>query len=160
MGRMYTAIFKGVAVTAQQDFFEIQCPTDSVTIIHNWTLSQNTEFGDAQEEQLLVTLNRGVGTVTTGSGGTTVTPQPVEDGDVAYGGTVKANNTTKMAVGTGTLEELDVDNWNERQSFPRIYAPEDRPVISPGNRWTLELETTPADSVTISGKVTFEEKGG
>src|SRR5262245_26160816 len=107
MGRRYTVSFKAVAVTAQQDFFEVLSPTDAVVIIHGWELSQSTEVGDAQEEQLQLTTNRGVGSVTSGSGGSTATAQPIEDGDAAFGGTVEVNNTTKMAAGTGTLEELE-----------------------------------------------------
>lgn len=160
MGRKYTVAFKAVAVTAQQDFFEILAPSDAIVAIHEWELSQTTEVGDAQEEMLQLTTNRGVGAVTSGSGGSTATAQPVEDGDAAFGGTVEINNTTKMAAGSGTLEELEPFNWNIRQPLRQIYTPETRPVISPGNRWTLELETTPADSITISGKVTMEEIGG
>jgi hypothetical protein len=161
MGRMYTATFKGIAVTALQDLIEIKGPADAVTIIHNWTLSQTTEIGDAQEEMLLLTTNRGVGAVTSGSGGGTITPQPISDGDPAYGGTVERNNTTQMAVGSGALDtDLEVMAWNIRVPFMRVYAPEERPVISPGNTWTLELETVPADSITISGSITFEEIGG
>lgn len=161
MGRMYTATFKDTAVTAAQDLFEIAGPSDATTIIHSWTVSQKTETGDAAEEMLVITTNRGVGSVTSGSGGATVTPQPVSDGDAAYGGTVERNNTTILAVGTGTLEtDLEVVAWNLRVPMTVIYTPETRPVISPSNRWTLELETAPADSVTISGTVVFEEVGG
>ena len=160
MGRKYVAIFKGIAVTATQDLFEILCPTDAITIIHEWEVGQTTELADAAEEQLLLTTNRGVGSVTSGSGGATVTPQPVEDGDQAYGGTVERNNTTIMAVGSGTLEELETYTWNIRQSLRQVYTPETRPVISPGNRWTLESESTPADSITMSGRIVFEEIGG
>lgn len=161
MGRFYTATFKSTAVTAAQDLFEIAGPTDAVTIIHSWTVSQSTETGDAAEEMLILTTNRGVGTVTSGSGGATVTPQPISDGDPAYGGTVERNNTTVLAVGTGTLEtDLEVLVWNVRVPFQQIYTPETRPVISPGNRWTLEMESTPADSITMSGTVVFEEVGG
>ena len=160
MGRFYTAVFKGTAVTAAQDLFEIAAPTDAVVVIHEWTLTQTTELGDAAEEQLLLTTNRGVGTVTSGSGGATVTPQPISDGDAAYGGTVERNNTTIMAVGTGTLEtDLEVHAWNIRVPYQKVYTPETRPVISPGNRWTLELESVPADSITMNGFVVFEEIG-
>jgi len=158
---MYTATFKSTAVTAAQDLFEIAAPTDSIVIIHDWTLSQTTELGDAAEEQLILTTNRGVGTVTSGSGGATVTPQPISDGDPAFGGTVERNNTTIMAVGTGTLEtDLELHAWNIRIPYQKVYTPETRPVISPGNRWTLEMESTPADSITMHGTVTFEEIGG
>lgn len=161
MGRMYTGVFKAIAVTAVQDFFELAAPTDAVIIIHEWGVSQNTEVGDAQEEMLLLTTNRGVGTVTSGSGGATVTTQPIADGDPATGAVLERNNTTQMAAGTGSLEtDLEVHNWNIRVPYQRIYTPEQRPIISPGNRWTLELETAPADSITISGYIVFEELGG
>lgn len=161
MGRMYTAVFKSIAVTAAQDLFEVAAPTDAIVVIHDWTLSQSTEVGDAAEEMLVLTTNRGVGTVTSGSGGASVTPSQIEDGDTAFGGTVERNNTTILAVGTGTLEtDLEVHCWNVRVPYQKIYTPETRPSISPGNRWTLELETAPADSVTMSGVITFEEIGG
>lgn len=161
MGRMYTAAFKDTAVTAVQDLLEIAAPADAVVVIHSWFLVQKTEVGDTAEEMLLLTCNRGVGTVTSGSGGATVTPHPIADGDPAFGGVVERNNTTAMVVGTGTLEtDLEVHAWNVRVPYQRIYTPEERPVISPSNRWTLELETAPADSITMSGFVTFEEIGG
>lgn len=161
MGRMYTAVFKSTAVTAAQDLFEIAAPADAIVIIHDWTLTQSTETGDAAEEMLILTTNRGVGTVTSGSGGATVTPQPISDGDPAFGGTVERNNTTIMVVGTGTLEtDLEVHCWNIRVPYQKIYTPETRPMISPSNRWTLEMESTPADSITMSGTITFEEVGG
>lgn len=160
MGRRYTAVFKDIAVTAAQDLFEIAAPSDSIVVIHDWTISQKTEFGDAQEEMLLLTTNRGVGTVTSGSGGASVTPLPVEYQDSAFGGTVERNNTTIMAVGTGTLNtDLELIAWNIRIPIQRIYTPETRPIIGPSNRWTLELETVPADSITMSGMITFEEIG-
>lgn len=160
MARRYTAVFKEVAVTAAQDLFEIAAPADAIVRVLNWTLSQKTETGDAAEEMLTITTNRGVGSVTSGSGGASVTPQPIEDGDAAFGGTVERNNTTIMAVGTGTLEELEVHSWNVRVPYQKIYTPEECPIISPSNRWTLECETAPADSITMSGTITFEEIGG
>lgn len=160
MGRMYTAQFNGVAVTAQQDLFELVAPADAVVIVHDIELSQTTEVGDAQEEQLSLLLKRGVGTVTSGSGGTAPTAQPVEDGAPAFGGTVEANNTTKMATGTGSIETLASTSWNVRSEKPKVWTPETRPVISPSNRLTVELATTPADSITMNGTITFEEVGG
>lgn len=161
MGRMYSAIFKSTAVTAAQDLFEVKAATDSVVVIHGWTVSQTTEVADAQEEMLLLTTNRGIGTVTSGSGGASVTAQPISDGDSAFGGAVERNNTTILAVGTGTLEtDLEVYAWNIRVPYQMIYPPELRPVVSPGNYWTLEMESTPGDSITMSGTVIFEEIGG
>ena len=160
MGRRYTAVFSSVAVTAQQDFFEIAAPADAIVVVHEWELSQSSEVGDAMEEGLAIRVVRGAGAVTSGSGGTTPTAQAIEDGDAAFGGTVEANNTTKMVAGSGALDQLAAYNWNIRVPFQKIYTPETRPVISPSNRLTIELGTTPADSITVSGTITFEEIGG
>lgn len=157
MGRMYVTHFKAVAVTAVQDFFEILAAAGKPIKIHGWSLCQSTETGDAAEEMLVLTTNRGVGSVTSGSGGSTHTPQPVDDPDTASGATVEINNTTAMAAGSGSLEQLEAYCWNVRAPFVWWYTPETRPRIVPGDRWTLELETAPADSVTISGNVWFEE---
>ena len=160
MSRMYTAKFNDVGVTATQDFFEIVAPSDAVVVVHYWTIFQTSDVGDAAEEILRLETVRGVGSVTSGSGGSTVTPQPVSDGDPAFGGVVEANNTTRMVPGSGSSETLEVWGWNVRIPIERIYTPETRPQISPGNRWTLALPFAPSDSLTTHGLVTFEELGG
>src|SRR5688500_17965032 len=124
MARQYTAQFNGVAVTALQDLFEVLCSTTKVTRILGWHLMQTLDVGDAAEEIVRIECVRGVGTVTTGSGGTTPTPQPVIDGDTAFTGTVKANNTTRMVVGTGTLEVLEQYGWNVRIPWTHFFTPE------------------------------------
>lgn len=129
-------------------------------MVHDWMIMQTSDVGDAAEEILRLEIVRGVGTVTSGSGGSTPTAQAREDGDTAFGGTVEANNTTRMATGTGTLETLEQYGWNIRMPMEKIYTPECRPVISPSNRWTLALPAAPADSITVSGNITFEEIGG
>src|SRR4051812_33169528 len=156
MPRFYTAVFAGVAVTAQQDLFEINAPADAVVVIHDWTLTQSTEVGDAQEEGLSILIKRGA--TTSGTGGTVPTANPVEFGDGAFGGTVEANNTTKATA--GTIVTMGAYNWNVRVPFQQVYTPETRPYISPSQRLTIELATTPVDSITISGMVTFAEVGG
>lgn len=160
MSRMYVARFSAVAITALQDLFEILAPTDAVVKVHEWEIFQTTDVGDAAEEDLAIETVRGVGAVTSGSGGSTHTPQPVEDGDPAFGGTVEINNTTRMVAGSGSLDVSELRGWNVRVARGCIYTPETRPVISPGNRWTLSLLANPADSLTCSGMVLFEEIGG
>lgn len=156
MSRFYTVGFKAVAVTVQQDFFEILAATGKAVRIHAWNLAQSTEIGDAMEEGLLITCNRGAGSVTSGNGAA-ATPAALCFDDAAVGASAKINGTTKMTVGTGTLTELEAHVWNVRIPYLMIYPPELRPYIRPGDRWTLELETTPLDSVTITGTVWFEE---
>ena len=155
MSKIYTVQFNGVVVTAQQDLFELVGASDSVVKIHEIGLSQSTEIGDAMEEGLSILLKSGAST--SGSGGSTPTPVPVEIGDSAFGGTTEANNTTKAS--TGTIVTKYAWNWNIRMPFQQIFTPETRPVVTPGTRLTLELGTTPADSITMSGYMVFEEIG-
>lgn len=160
MGRRYTAEFENVAVSVAQDLFELVAPADAVVIVHGVYLHQSSEVKDAEEEQLRIMIKRGEGSVTSGSGGSTPTARPVEKGDAAFGGTVEANNTTKMAVGTGAIVNLYSLTWNVRMPFEKIFTPETRPVISPSDRITVELVAAPGDPVTMNGTIEFEEIGG
>jgi hypothetical protein len=155
-GKYYTASFKDIAVTAVQDLFEITAPSGAAVIIHGWSVSQKSEVADAAEEGLTLVTNRGVGSTTSGNG-TSVTPQPTDDDTAAAAATVERNGTTVMAAGSGSIEELEVHAWNIRAPFIMFYPPELRPKIKASARWTLELETAPADSITMSGTVWFEE---
>jgi hypothetical protein len=157
---MYSATFKGIAATAQQDLFEFKAPAAASCILHAFFLSQNTEFGDAQEEQIRLTTNRGSGAVTSGSGGSTAAIAPLVRTAPSFGGTIEINNTTKIAVGSGTLTtDLEVYNWNVRVPLQQIWTPELRPIVLGGEYWTLEVETTPADSITLDGTLWFEVLG-
>ncbi len=155
MGRIYTAQFNAVAVTAQQDFFEVVAPADSVVLVHEMGLSQSSDVGDAAEEGLNLTWKSGQ--TTSGTGGSSVTPVARDFGDPAAGITCEANNTTKAS--TGTIVTHYSWNWNIRVPFQQIFTPETRPVLSPSRRATLELGTTPADSLTVSGYLVLEEIG-
>lgn len=155
MSRIYTAQFNGVAVTAQQDFFEIVSSATRVVVIHELGLSQLTEIKDAEEEMLLILMKSGQ--TTTGSGGSSPTMVTREFGSNAAAATVKANNTTKATV--GTIVTHYNWHWNVRVPFQMIWTPETRPVLSPSRRGTVELATTPADSVTVGGYLVWEEIG-
>lgn len=157
MGRIYQTMTAAVAVTTAIDLWEILAATAKPVRIHAWGICQTTDLGDAQEEVLRINEVRGVSTVTSGSGGSSPTVHPLDDNDAACGATVEANNTTRMAVGTGTLETLTERGWNIRIPLEVIYTPETRPRVNPGDRWTLGIVAAPADSVTISTFITFEE---
>lgn len=156
MGMLYTVPFAAVAVTAQQDLFELTAPADAVVLIHQIQLSQSTEVGDAQEEGLSLLFKRGA--TTSGSGGSAPTPSPVDFGYAAAGSAAEVNNTTKASA--GTIVTMVADNWNVRSQYLWLPTPELRITLSPSQRFTLELATTPADSITMSGTLWFEEIGG
>jgi hypothetical protein len=149
--RIYTASFSAVALTAATDLFEITCAADRPIEVMGWTIFQTTDLGDAAEEVLDLTWQRGV---TAGSGGTSVTP-------VDYGGrgestsdsTVNRTVTTAHTGGTVQIRK----GWNIRipEEFwlpPELYAYIDA-ATDPG---TLTM-TAPADSITVSGSIVWRE---
>ena len=151
--RVYTVQFNAVAVTAQQDFFELLAGAEKPITVHEIFLSQSTEVGDAMEEGLAVLLKQG--STTTGSGGTTPTAIPRDVDDAASGVTAKVNNTTKATA--GTIVTHAAWNWNVRVPLQILFTPETRPYATGSRRLTVELATTPADSITVSGYITFSE---
>ncbi len=153
MGRIYSASFEEVAVTAAQDLFEVVAPADASVIIHSVTITQSTDAGDAQAEMLPILIHRGTAT---GSGGSSVTASPLQVGDAAFGGTVEANNTSQSVEGTF----LHAEAFNVQIGFYFLPPPEDRPVVSPSALFIVELQAAPDDSITVNGTVVFEEIGG
>jgi hypothetical protein len=159
MGRLYVAQVSAVAVSAAQDIFEVEAHANKVSVIHGWSVFQTSDVGDAAEEILRLETVRGVGSTTGGSGGSTVTPQPIDDSESAFGGAVEANNTTRLAAGSGSLETLEQFGWNVRIPLIHYYTPETRPVIRGADAWTLSLPAAPADALTMSAMLWLEEIG-
>src|SRR3972149_8089543 len=110
MARIYTVQFGGVAVTAQQDLFEINVASTKVALVHEIHLSQSTEVGDAAEEGLSLLMKSGA--TTSGSGGSAPTAIPLDLGEAAHAGAVEVNNTTKATA--GTIVTHTAWNWNVR----------------------------------------------
>jgi hypothetical protein len=156
MGMLYSVTFASVATTAQVDFFEYTAPADAIVIVHSVELTQSSDQGDAAAEGLAILHKRGA--TVSGSGGSAPTPAPLEFGFAAAGGSAETNNTTKA--NTGTIVTLRASNWVIQQTYLWLPTPELRHVLSPSQRYTVELGTTPADSLTVSGEMIVEEIGG
>lgn len=154
-GRIYTASFSAQAETANNDLIEITAPSTDIVVIHEISLSQGTEVGDAQEEMLLIKMISGH--TISGSGGASATPRPKNVGDAAAATTVEYTNTT--LAGGGTPVEHYNWYWNIRVPFEKIWTPETRPVLAPSRIAVFRLESIPADSITFAGTITFEEIG-
>jgi hypothetical protein len=152
-GRVYSAVFEIVTVTAIQDLFEVVAPSDAAVIVHSVTITQHTDAGDAEAEMLPILIHRGTAT---GSGGTTVTPSPLQLGEAAFGGVVEANNTAQSVEGTF----LHAEAFNVQIGFYYLPPPEDRPVISPSGLFIVELQVAPNDTMDMNGTIVFEEVGG
>lgn len=159
MGRMYAIQFNSVAVTAAQDLFEVVTDDDKVVILHEISVTQESDAGDAESEMIPFSLSRASGTYTSGSGGSTPTEQPLDAGDAAGSMTCEANNTTRASAGTGTLTKLWERAENVLAGFHYLPTPECRPVISGGAAFIVGLENAPADSLTMNGYMIVEEIG-
>lgn len=160
MGRMYVVQFSAVAVTAAQDLFELKATAAKGLILHECKITQDSDAGDAQSEQLRFTLKRAAGTYTSGSGGSAPAFEKVHSGDAAAAVTAEANNTTRAAAGTGTLTTLFPDGENIHNGWHHQPTPECRFDALAGTSpeaLIVGLESVPADSLTMNGYAIVEE---
>ena len=158
MSRMYVVQGGATAFTTAIDFLEIAPADDKPVIIHAVTISQKTELGDAQEEQLELLVQRGGTAMTSGSGGAAATPQPTYSSDTAAGMTCEVFNTTRATFTSGV--SLHREAWNVRLEKPWIWTPETRIVVSQANGGlTIGTADTPADSITAMVTAYLEEIG-
>lgn len=153
MPRSYSVVFSAVAVTAAQDLFEITPADDKPVEIVGIELGQTSDSGDAQDEQLQISIIRGHST--SGSGGTAPTPAPLVTGDTAAGFTAEVNNTTIASAGTAVT--LHTGAWNVRAGYINWFPEGVRPAAGQGNTTIVVRQTAPADSLTMSGTLYLRE---
>jgi hypothetical protein len=153
MPRVYSAVFAGVAVTAAQDLFELNAPSTGVVEILSCRLGQSSDYGNTEAEGLRIGIHRSTGA--SGSGGSAPTARPHNPLDTAYAGTVEANNTTVAT----TLTQILSDVWNIQAGWLYVPIPEERIVIPPSGRLVFNLPAAPADSLTMSGTLTWQVLG-
>lgn len=150
---MWKVTFARVAVTAQQDFASVLLATGKPIVPLRAWVSQGSDAGDAQDEQLSITLKRGATTAGSGGGTFTALKQSQTNGP-AFGGTCRINDTTPASA--GTIEEAYPDSFNVRNGWIYLPMPEERFIVDVG-RLVMGLLTTPADSLTMSGGIIFAE---
>ena len=150
MGRMYTVQFSEVAVTAQQDLFQIEALVVPA-ILHGVFLSQTTDVGDAAAENLSIRFHRVTDAVTND-----LAEVKLDPGSAAANADLAVNETTELVTG---LEVIHSEAWNIAMPFVWMPPPEMRIIVPIGNVVCVNLNTTPADSVTMSGTLYFEEFG-
>ncbi len=156
MGRIYTVSYQGTITNAggDTDLLEIGPADDKPCKLRGILLSQTSEVGDTAEEGLRISIIRLPATFTSGSGGSSVTPAPMDSADTAAGATCECNNTT-VATTSGTAVTLAEVGWNERNSPYEIWFPDDRfaPKVKQGEGMVVRQQTTAADD--YSGCFTF-----
>lgn len=148
--RMYSVSFTDVAVSAAQDFFQIEAVTVPATI-HAIYLSQNSDVGDAAAENLTVRIRR----VTDALTNVTAEAQ-CDTGDAAALADLNVNDTTPLTTGAQTLHP---ECWNIATPFVYLPPPELRIIVPVGDVVTVNLVSAPADAITMSGVMYFSEQG-
>lgn len=161
MGRLYYVSFAAVAVTAQQDLIYIKPAADKPCLVEALKLAASggaADAGDAQEELFDVQTIRLPATVTVGSGGSSFTPIPQNPADAAAGFTARINDTTK-ATTSGSAQALDPDGMNNRAPYLELPIPEHAFWVANAQALVFRLNTTPADSILLSGSARVREFG-
>jgi hypothetical protein len=150
--RCYTVVFAASAQTNAVDWFELTATSTSGIALLGLDISQTTELGDAAEEQIDWYIKRASGSYTSGSGGnTSVARTPVRAGDAAATFTAETLNTTKIAVGSGTLTTVHNSSFNLRNGLIQYWTPETAITTSVSQALAIGMTGNPADSVTWVG---------
>lgn len=160
MPRGYTVSYTGTLTNAggDADLFYLLPADDKPIQLVGLLLAQTTELGDSAEENLRISILRLPATVTAGSGGSAVTPVPMDDGDSAAGFTARCNDTT-VATTSGSIETKEEFAWNERASPLERWWPDfmARYTCRQASALVIRSQTTPADDLTITITATILE---
>ncbi len=150
MARTGTLSFTEVAVTAQQDLFQVEALTTPIKILAIY-LSQSNIVGDAAEEGLSILIRRATDAVTND-----VAEALLDLGSSALLADLAINETTELVTGT---EIIHSEVWNIRMPFMWLPTPEMQIVVPIGDAVVVNLNTTPAGSTTMSGTIYLSQEG-
>lgn len=162
MAKLYRVPYTGTVTASggDSDLLSIQPADDKPCRLVGWIIGQSSEVGDAQEENLRITLRHMTATVTIGSGGSSPTPvanRPGTNEIVAAGFTARCNDTT-VSTTSGTSTVMEELGWNLRSSPWERWIPEElRPVAIQGEVLIVRLESTLADDATFEMTFFVEE---
>ncbi len=144
--RIYKVPIENVTIgTAVQDIFSVLTDSAHSFELHGFHL----EASATAEASLRVRFKRGTG-LTPGSGGTNVTPVPVDSTDPASAGlTIHINDTSQQ---TGTYTTLMGFQWDIALPLDYLPPPEDREMITVSQSLVLDLPAVIVSTV-ISGYI-------
>jgi hypothetical protein len=154
-GKGFSAVFQAVAITAAQDLLSLLATSTTPLELTYVEIGQSSDFGDAAAENLRIRIRRGMTTV--GSGGTAPAMNALNPRETlaAATATARANDTT--AASGGTIVEMYEGIWNVAVPFIWMPPPELRDVCDISTRIAVNLVSTPADSLTVSGVIKWRE---
>jgi hypothetical protein len=147
---MYSLTFADEAVTTAIDFFQIE-PVTSAVCLHACYISQTLDVGDAAAENLVIQIRRVTDALTDADAAAPLDiDTPAETSDTVITATALATSPTL----------LHAEAWNIALPWVWLPPPELRIWGEIGNVLTVGFKSAPADSLTMSGTLYFEEVGG
>lgn len=152
IGRAYSCTTAAVATTTTVDLGYYKPAADKIIVLEAVYLSNvggTADAGDAQEELLRLEIIRLPATVTVGSGGSAVTPNPISTNDAAAGFTARGNDTT-LATTSGTALTHHADGFNVRVPYVWLPPPEHRIIVANAQAVVVRLNLAPNDSINLS----------
>lgn len=156
MPRIYTVEFESDAATTADDLVELDAAAEKPIEVIGWVLGQSTEIKEAEEEMIRYRWIRG--NTTSGSGGASATPRPMDSADVAAGFAAEVGNTTPASAGTAV--NLYSGGYNVRVG-EQIWLPEGCGFFTSGTALLcMRLAAAPTDSVSFTGTVWVREFSG
>lgn len=158
MGRFYSVVFSAVTVSAAQDLFELNAPGNAAARIriHEIGTIQTSDVGSSDSELIRVTVLRYSSGSTSGSGGSTAAPTPLDSGDPGATFTAEVNNTTGVTGGSNVVIAETGFNVLAQFQWSPLIAPDRKPSAVNSERLVVRI-TAPADALTMSGYVIVEE---
>lgn len=153
MSRYYSVSFDNVAVSAAQDLFEVATASSAGVRLHGLVVGQSSDYGDSAAEGLRILIIRAH--TSSGSGGSAPTPTVLTPGGSAASSTTEANNTTPASGGSPVT--IHADTFNVQAGYQIWWPPEMRPACAPSSRIVVNLPAAPADALTMSATLYFEE---
>ena len=148
--RVYSATTEIAAVAAAQTVLTVAAPTDAVVVILRAYLDQLTLVAS---EMFRVHLQKASAAGT----GTAVIPEPHEEGDALFGGTVLEDHSVEP---TFTGIPYENEQFNVLNGWVWVPMPEERIYLSPGEIAGLRLDNAPSGATVIAAGLVFGEIGG
>lgn len=154
MRRVYTVPFQGTLTAAGGDteLFYLKPAADKPIRLRGFRLGQFSEVGDAQEENVRISIIYLPATVTASSGGTAVTPVDTDTTTNSTAGFTARCNDSTVATTSGTARILEELAWNERNNPMEIrWLDEDEyPKAANAAALVVRCQTTLADDMSIA----------
>jgi hypothetical protein len=150
----YSVVHTISALAAARDLIEIATPATGIVRLVAAYVSQDSDDATSESEMLPIIWQRAT---VSGSGGSTLTPEKLEQLQAAASSTVEGGNTVAATL-TGAALHRDSFNvlsgfaWEPLKAGIEI-------IIKPSGFHVLRLDAAPTDAIDLKVTVFFEEIG-